>query len=138
MSADSQRILVTGGAGFIGSHLVDALVAQGHQVTVLDLLTTGDRRNLVESEADIEFVHGSILDPELVGRLVGQADVVFHLAAAVGVRYIVEDPLNSIITNVRGTDIVLEACAAAGPPHVARVDIRGLRLHAAAADVGGR
>lgn len=114
MSADSQRILVTGGAGFIGSHLVDALVAQGHQVTVLDLLTTGDRRNLVESEGDIEFVHGSILDPALVGRLVGQADVVFHLAAAVGVRYIVEDPLGSIITNVRGTDIVLEACAQRG------------------------
>jgi UDP-glucose 4-epimerase len=114
MSADGQRILVTGGAGFIGSHLVDALVAQGHQVTVLDLLTTGDCRNLVESEQAIEFVHGSILDAELVGRLVEGADVVFHLAAAVGVRYIVEDPLNSMITNVRGTDIVLEACARHG------------------------
>jgi UDP-glucose 4-epimerase len=114
MSAGSTRILVTGGAGFIGSHLVDALVAQGHRVTVLDLLTTGHRRNLAASEDAIELVHGSILDAGLVGRLVEDADVVFHLAAAVGVRHIVDDPLHSIITNVRGTDIVLEACARNG------------------------
>ncbi|MGE3619299.1 MAG: GDP-mannose 4,6-dehydratase [Acidimicrobiia bacterium] len=114
MSADGARILVTGGAGFIGSHLVDSLVADGHRVAVLDLLTTGRKENLDRSIGAIEFVHGSILDAEVVERLVAGADVVFHLAAAVGVRHIVTDPLGSIVTNVRGTDIVLEACARHG------------------------
>jgi UDP-glucose 4-epimerase len=108
------KMLVTGGAGFIGSHLVDALLADGHEVTVLDLLTTGKLENLECSRDRVSFVYGSILDEALVDRLVGEADTVFHLAAAVGVRYIVQDPLDSIITNVRGTENVLLACARHG------------------------
>jgi UDP-glucose 4-epimerase len=104
------RMLVTGGAGFIGSHLVDALLEEGHDVTVLDLLTTGNPRNLDSARDRITFVHGSILDEALVEDLVGNADTVFHLAAAVGVRHIVQEPLDAMITNVRGTENVLMAC----------------------------
>jgi UDP-glucose 4-epimerase len=104
-------MLVTGGAGFIGSHLVDALLEEGHEVVVLDLLTTGNLRNLDASMDRITFVEGSILDGALVDDLVREADTVFHLAAAVGVRYIVQEPLESILTNVRGTENVLMACA---------------------------
>jgi UDP-glucose 4-epimerase len=104
-----MKVLVTGGAGFIGSHLVDTLCEEGHDVTVLDLLTTGKSRNLHESMERIRFIRGSILDAELVDRLVDESDVVFHLAAAVGVRHIVTDPLDSILVNVRGTDNVLAA-----------------------------
>jgi UDP-glucose 4-epimerase len=103
-------MLVTGGAGFIGSHLVDALLEDGHDVTVLDLLTTGNLRNLDAASDRISFVRGSILDEALVDDLVAEADTVFHLAAAVGVRYIVQQPLESMITNVRGTENVLMAC----------------------------
>ena len=105
-----MRILVTGGAGFIGSNLVDALVAQGHEVTVLDNLSVGKVRNIahhLESE-QFHFVNDSILNVSTLERLVRQADLIFHLAAVVGVKYVVEDPLNAIITNVRGTENVLE------------------------------
>jgi UDP-glucose 4-epimerase len=103
--------LVTGGAGFIGSHLTDALLAQGHKVVVLDNLTTGRGENLDHARRNprFRFVHGSVLDQLLVDELVRQCDTVVHLAAAVGVRLIVERPLQSFTTNVRGTETVIEA-----------------------------
>lgn len=106
------RYLVTGGAGFIGSHVVDALVGAGHSVVVLDDLSTGRHGNIrghVDSGA-IEFVLGSILDEEIVDGVVKRSDAVIHLAAAVGVNLIVERPLESLATNIRGSEIVLEKC----------------------------
>ena len=105
---DRVRVLVTGGAGFIGSHLVDALCDEGADVTVLDNLTTGRDSNL---DGRARLVQGSILDADLVDKEVEAADEVFHLAAAVGVRHIVDDPLGSLRTNARGTEHVLDACA---------------------------
>ena len=104
-----MRYLVTGGAGFIGSHLVDRLIGQDCQVTVLDNLSTGNASNLDGSRDRIELVHGSVLDPVLVDELVADADVIVHLAAAVGVNLIVERPLHSFITNIKGSENVLEA-----------------------------
>jgi len=105
------RALVTGGAGFIGSHLVERLVRRGEQVTVLDDLSTGRRENL--AGVDCTFVEGSVLDPAAVDELVGGCDVVYHLAAAVGVQYVIQHPLASLETNIRGTENVLRACSAA-------------------------
>jgi len=105
-----MRILVTGGAGFIGSNLVDVLMEQGHEVTVLDNLSVGKVSNIdhhLENDR-FHFVNGSILDTPTLERLVRQVDVIYHLAAVVGVKYVVEDPLHAIITNVRGTENVLE------------------------------
>jgi UDP-glucose 4-epimerase len=102
-----MRCLITGGAGFIGSHLTEALVARGDEVTVLDNLSTGRGDNLAGIDATL--VLGSVLDQVLVDELVREADVVVHLAAAVGVRNIVEQPLRSFLTNIRGTEHVLEA-----------------------------
>ncbi|MGA1312691.1 MAG: NAD-dependent epimerase/dehydratase family protein [Ilumatobacteraceae bacterium] len=107
-----MRVLVTGGAGYIGSHLVDRLVHLGHNVSVIDDLSTGTLRNLDMARPHIEFVEGSILDEALVERLVRDTDVVFHLAAAVGVGHIVEKPLASLITNVRGAEHVIGAAMA--------------------------
>jgi UDP-glucose 4-epimerase len=104
-----MRYLVTGGAGFIGSHLCDALVAEGNQVTVLDNLSTGRQENIELLRAEARLVHGSVLDELLVDEAVRESDVVVHLAAAVGVRLIVERPLHSFLTNVRGAEVVLEA-----------------------------
>jgi UDP-glucose 4-epimerase len=104
----SDAVLVTGGAGFIGSHLVDRLCQEGRRVTILDDFSTGQRANLIAAEgAGARLIHGSVLDAETVDALVGEHPLVFHLAAAVGVRYIVDDPLPSILTNVRGTEHVL-------------------------------
>jgi UDP-glucose 4-epimerase len=102
---------VTGGAGFIGSHLVDRLLAEGHRVTALDDLSTGRRENLsfAEQNPDFRIVYDTILSEETVNELVREADTVFHLAAAVGVKYIIENPLHSMRVNVRGTENVLEA-----------------------------
>jgi UDP-glucose 4-epimerase len=108
-----MHYLITGGAGFIGSHLTDALVARGDAVTVLDDLSTGRRENiagLVASDA-VTFVEGSVLDEELVDELVRSADFVMHLASAVGVQLVVDQPLDSLIRNVRGNDIVISAAA---------------------------
>jgi UDP-glucose 4-epimerase len=105
-----MRILVTGGAGFIGSNLADVLMEQGHEVTVLDNLSVGKVSNIdhhLESDR-FHFVNGSILDTSTLERLVRQVDVIYHLAAVVGVKYVVEDPLHAIVTNVRGTENVLE------------------------------
>ena len=106
------RYCVTGGAGFIGSHLVDSLVAQGHSVIVLDDLSTGRHDNLRQHAGSIqvEFVLGSILNEALVDDVVRRSDVVLHLAAAVGVNLIVERPLESLATNIKGSEIVLEKC----------------------------
>ena len=105
-----MRALITGGAGFIGSHLGDALLARGDSLIALDNLTTGRHDNIREHLADprFEFVLGSIINADLVDDLVARADVVFHLAAAVGVKLIVERPLESLVTNIRGSEIILE------------------------------
>lgn len=105
-----MRVLVTGGAGYIGSHLVDRLCDEGHEVSILDNLTTGKSRNIAHRLGDIRFINGSILDAPLVDREVERADLVFHLAAAVGVRHIVESPLESLLINTKGTEHVLASC----------------------------
>jgi UDP-glucose 4-epimerase len=104
------RILVTGGAGFIGSHLVDRLCDAGHEVAVLDNLSTGRAANIHHRLHQIRFVNGSILDAGLVAAEVERAQLVYHLAAAVGVRHIVDAPLESLHTNLLGTENVLAAC----------------------------
>jgi UDP-glucose 4-epimerase len=108
-----MRYLVTGGAGFIGSHLVDALAARGEHVVVLDDLSTGSRRNIepLLSSENVELVEGSTLDAELVDSCMRSVDVCAHLAAAVGVQLIVSRPLETLLSNVRGTDNVMSAAA---------------------------
>jgi UDP-glucose 4-epimerase len=106
-----MRILVTGGAGFVGSHLCERLVSEGHHVTAIDDLTTGRASNLaiLEGIANFTFIKDSILNAETLNLLVKDADYVFHLAAAVGVFNIVKNPLASLLTNIRGTENVMEA-----------------------------
>ncbi|MEP7027100.1 MAG: GDP-mannose 4,6-dehydratase [Candidatus Eisenbacteria bacterium] len=106
-----MRVLVTGGAGFIGSHLVDSLLARGHEVWAVDDLSTGSKRNLEAAFAHpaFHFVEGSVMDPELIHDLISKVDEVFHLAAAVGVKFVLDNPLRSLLTNIRGTEVVLEA-----------------------------
>ena len=105
-----MRALITGGAGFIGSHLADRLLERGDQVVLLDDLSTGRLANIehLNGRADAEFVLGSILNADLVDHVVSRVDTVFHLAAAVGVNLIVEKPLESLMTNIRGTETVVE------------------------------
>ncbi len=105
-----MKVLITGGAGFIGSHLADHLLGQGHQVIILDDLSTGRLSNIdhLMGRADVEFILGSILNADLVDGVMARADVVYHLAAAVGVELIVEKPLQSLMTNIRGSEIVFE------------------------------
>ena len=105
-----MRALVTGGAGFIGSHLVDALLERGDSVIALDNLSTGSHENIRAHLANprLEFVMGSVLNADLVDDLAARCDVIFHLAAAVGVKLIVERPLESLVTNIRGSETVLE------------------------------
>lgn len=105
-----MRVLVTGGAGYIGSHLVDRLVGLGHRVVVLDDLSTGNIANLADSRRAVRFVEGTILNERMVGKLVRSADLVFHLAAGVGVGHIIERPLAALVTNTRGAENVIEAC----------------------------
>jgi nucleoside-diphosphate-sugar epimerase len=111
-----MRYLITGGAGFIGSHLADAIIGRGEQVVVLDDLSTGSEHNIdhLEDEPGFRLVRGSIMHEPTVTPLVQECDVVVHLAAAVGVKLIVERPLESLLTNLRGTEIVLEAASARG------------------------
>ena len=105
-----MRALVTGGAGFIGSHLADRLLDRGDQVVLLDDLSTGRLANIehLTGSPDAEFVLGSVLNADLVDHVVSRVDTVFHLAAAVGVNLIVVKPLESLMTNIRGTETVIE------------------------------
>lgn len=109
-----RKALVTGGAGFIGSHLVEALCRRGVSTVVLDDLSSGTRRNLPADLARLEFIEGSVTDPETVRRVVAGCDRVFHLAALVSVPRSVADPLESHRRNVRGTLEVLAAAREAG------------------------
>ena len=113
-----MRILVTGGAGFIGSHLCERLIRDGHTVTVIDNFSTGRASNLtgLEGFGDFTLVEGSILENNILIPLINDADYVFHLAAAVGVFNIVNNPLASLLTNIRGTENVLEAAHATKTP----------------------
>ena len=106
-----MRILVTGGAGFIGSHLSERLLAEGHTVTVLDSTTTGRLINLDSAikSPNFKFIEGSILDTSVLNPIIKNVDYIFHLAAAVGVFNIMNNPLASLLTNIRGTENVLEA-----------------------------
>ena len=104
-----MRYLVTGGAGFIGSHLVEKLITRGDQVVILDDLSTGIPKNLVTVEDRVTFHKGNILDRSIIEKLVAECDYVVHLAAALGVLNIVNNPLESLKTNLQGSEIVLEA-----------------------------
>jgi UDP-glucose 4-epimerase len=103
------KYLVTGGAGFIGSHLTEQLISRGDQVVILDNLSTGLSDNLSTIKNKVEFEQGNILDKSLVEKLVSNSDYVVHLAAALGVLNIVNKPLESLKSNLQGTEIVLEA-----------------------------
>jgi len=104
-----MRVLITGGAGFIGSHLADALLAQGDQVSILDNLTTGSRTNIAHIENQVEIHNGDIRDEALVNKLVADADLVLHMAAALGVKNIMENTVESVSINFTGSDVVLKA-----------------------------
>jgi UDP-glucose 4-epimerase len=106
-----MKTLITGGAGFIGSHLADACIARGDEVFVIDDFSTGTRENLAQLDGHPRFhcTAGSVRDSDLVEELVDRCDVIYHLAAAVGVKLIVESPVRTIETNVRGTEVVLAA-----------------------------
>jgi nucleoside-diphosphate-sugar epimerase len=105
-----MRALITGGAGFIGSHLSEGLLAHEHEVLILDNLSTGSIENIahLKGRPGFEYSIGSVNDEPLLAELVDRADVVFHLAAAVGVKLIVEQPVHTIETNVHGTEVVLK------------------------------
>jgi UDP-glucose 4-epimerase len=104
------KYLITGGAGFIGSHLVEKLIARGDEVVVFDNLSTGSDTNLSEIKEKITFQEGNILNKAVIDKLVSESDYVVHLAAALGVLNIVNKPLDSLKTNLQGSEVVLEAC----------------------------
>ncbi len=104
-----MRVFITGGAGFIGSHLCDALLAQGHQVSILDNMSTGSAANIAHIKDQIEIHQGDIRDAELVEKLMAPADLVLHMAAALGVNTILENPIESVSTNFTGSEVVLNA-----------------------------
>lgn len=108
-----KHILVTGGAGFIGSHLVERLLADGKRVTVLDDLSTGNRQNLcaVENDPRLQIIHGKISTCAALPELVAGAESIFHLAAAVGVDLVVKSPIHVLATNLHETEVLLEAAA---------------------------
>lgn len=105
-----MKVLITGGAGFIGSHLAERLLDEGHFLFVVDDLSTGRMENIIHLKANPRFDYTieSIMNVPLVAELVDRCDVIFHLAAAVGVRLIVESPVRTIETNIRGTEIILQ------------------------------
>ncbi|MBI9019224.1 MAG: GDP-mannose 4,6-dehydratase [Phycisphaerae bacterium] len=105
-----MKVLITGGAGFIGSHLAEKLLETGHQVTVIDDLSTGTLQNLaqIRDHENFRFVRDNIRNSEIMHVLVSQCDVIYHLAAAVGVQLIVDRPVHTIETNIHGSEVVLE------------------------------
>ena len=104
-----MKVFITGGAGFIGSHLCDELVAEGKEVTILDNLSTGSKKNIAHLEGKIKVFQGDIRDQKLVETLVEDCDLVLHMAAALGVNNILENPIESISTNFYGSEVVLNA-----------------------------
>jgi len=104
-----MKVFITGGAGFIGSHLCDALIAEGKEVTILDNLSTGSKKNIAHLEGKINIFQGDIRDQKLVESLVEKSDLVLHMAAALGVDNILENTIESISTNYNGSEIVLNA-----------------------------
>jgi UDP-glucose 4-epimerase len=108
-----MRCLVTGGAGFIGSHLANALLAEGHDVIVLDDLSTGSLDNLrcAREHDGLEFVEGSVLDPATVDSCLASVEACFHLASVVGVALVMSDPVNAVRQMTRGDDLVISAAA---------------------------
>lgn len=104
-----MRVFITGGAGFIGSHLCDVLVARGDEVSILDNLSTGSKGNIAHLEGKIRVSHGDIRNQALVGSLVADSELVLHMAAALGVENILENPIESISTNFYGSEVVLNA-----------------------------
>src|SRR5207244_11432037 len=108
----TRKALITGGAGFIGSHLAELLLGNGWEVFALDDLSTGSIQNVahLKERRDFHLVVDSVLSPAVLSELVYKCDVVYHLAAAVGVRLIVEQPVHTLVTNVQGTEVVLEYC----------------------------
>ncbi len=111
-----MKYLITGGSGFIGSHLTERLLDQGHSVTIIDNLTTGSEANLLKVKKSINFHQGNILEKRLMEELIAESDYVVHLAAALGVLNIVNKPLESLKTNIQGTEVVLEASDKFGKP----------------------
>jgi len=103
------RVLITGGAGFIGSHLCDALVSEGKEVTILDNLSSGSKKNIEHLEGKIKLIQGDIRDQKLVDSLVAENNLILHMAAAVGVDKILEKPIESVSTNFYGSEIVLKS-----------------------------
>ncbi len=106
-----MRVFITGGAGFIGSHLADHYVNAGHHVTILDNFSTGSKSNISHLEGKIKTVDGDIRNVELVESITNEADLVLHMAAALGVNTILESPLESMSTNISGSEVVLHAAA---------------------------
>jgi UDP-glucose 4-epimerase len=106
-----MRVLITGGAGFIGSHLADALIARGDQVVALDNFSTGSTSNIKHITKNFEIIDGDIRNAELINETTKDVDLVLHMAAALGVNTILESPLESISTNIAGSEVVLKAAA---------------------------
>jgi len=104
-----MKVFITGGAGFIGSHLCDSLLAEGKEVTILDNLSTGSKKNIAHLEGKIEVFQGDIRDQKLVESLVENCDLILHMAAALGVDNILENPIESTSTNFHGSEVVLNA-----------------------------
>src|SRR4051812_14376661 len=108
-----MKYLITGGAGFIGSHLAELLISRGERVIVIDDLSTGSAENLlhIRKNSKLECHFETIFNKHLLAELIDRSDTVFHLAAAVGVRLIIEKPVETIETNITGTELVLHAAA---------------------------
>ena len=118
MVKNKKAILITGGAGFIGSHLAEKLLHQGEEVFVIDDLSTGSFKNIEHliNDKNFHFIKGTVLNSKNVEKLVKKVEQIYHLAAAVGVKTIIDKPLESFLINIKGTEIVLEAAAQYGAP----------------------